>query len=56
MLQEATAEELQAPLHRLGVLQAAWWLAASRLGSTASLFRLLSKAKVTGQGWLLNSF
>lgn len=56
MLQEVTAEELQAPLHRLGVLQAAWWLAASRLGSTTSLFRLLSKAEVTGQGWVLHSF
>ncbi|NWR65474.1 FANCG protein, partial [Bucorvus abyssinicus] len=49
VLQEVTAEELQAPLHRLGVLQAAWWLAASRLGSTTSLFRLLSKAEDPGR-------
>ncbi|KFO93460.1 Fanconi anemia group G protein, partial [Buceros rhinoceros silvestris] len=49
VLQEVTAEELQAPLHRLGALQAAWWLAASRLGSTASLFRLLSKAEDPGR-------
>ncbi|KAM6303667.1 Fanconi anemia group G protein isoform 1-T1 [Podargus strigoides] len=45
VLQEVTAEELQGPLHRLGALQAAWWLAASRLGSTACLFRLLSNAE-----------
>ncbi|KAF1569714.1 hypothetical protein FQV10_0015276, partial [Eudyptes schlegeli] len=45
VLQEVTAEELQAPLHRLGALQAAWWLAASRLGSAAGLFRLLSNAE-----------
>ncbi|KAM9262957.1 Fanconi anemia group G protein isoform 2-T2 [Morus bassanus] len=45
VLQEVTAEELQAPLHRLGALQAAWWLADSRLGSAARLFRLLSNAE-----------
>lgn len=55
MLQEVTAEELQAPLHRLGALQAAWWLAASRLGSAAGLFRLLSNAEVTGHGRVLRS-
>ncbi|KFV42685.1 Fanconi anemia group G protein, partial [Gavia stellata] len=49
VLQEVTVEELQAPLHRLGALQAAWWLAASRLGSTASLFRLLSNAEGRGR-------
>ncbi|XP_009328696.1 PREDICTED: Fanconi anemia group G protein [Pygoscelis adeliae] len=49
VLQEVTVEELQAPLHRLGALQAAWWLAASRLGSTAGLFRLLSNAKDPGR-------
>ncbi|NXW10213.1 FANCG protein, partial [Fregetta grallaria] len=49
VLQEVTAEELQAPLHRLGALQAAWWLAASRLGSTAGLFRLLSNAEDQGR-------
>ncbi|NWH49386.1 FANCG protein, partial [Fregata magnificens] len=49
VLQEATVEELQAPLHRLGALQAAWWLADSRLGSTASLFRLLSSAEDRGR-------
>ncbi|XP_075382718.1 Fanconi anemia group G protein isoform X2 [Mycteria americana] len=45
VLREVTVEELQAPLHRLGALQAAWWLADSRLGSTAGLFRLLSNAE-----------
>ncbi|NXR82436.1 FANCG protein, partial [Pycnonotus jocosus] len=40
VLQEVTVEELQAPLHHLGALQAAWWLAASRLGSVAGLFQL----------------
>lgn len=50
VLQEVTVEDLQAPLHRLGALQAAWWLAARRLGSTAGLFRLLSKAEVPGHG------
>ncbi|XP_015508159.1 Fanconi anemia group G protein isoform X2 [Parus major] len=45
VLQEVTVEELQAPLHRLGALQAAWWLAASQLRSVAGLFRLLSTAK-----------
>ncbi|KFV98157.1 Fanconi anemia group G protein, partial [Fulmarus glacialis] len=49
VLQEVTAEELQAPLHRLGALQAAWWLAASRLGSTAGLFRLLSSTEDPGR-------
>ncbi|NWQ70190.1 FANCG protein, partial [Neopipo cinnamomea] len=50
VLQEVTVEELQAPLHRLGALQAAWWLAAGRLGSVASLFQLLSTAEDTGRG------
>ncbi|NXM46297.1 FANCG protein, partial [Gymnorhina tibicen] len=45
VLQEVTVEELQAPLHRLGALQAAWWLAAGRLGSVAGLFQLLSIAE-----------
>uniref|UniRef100_A0A8D2NZA8 FA complementation group G n=1 Tax=Zosterops lateralis melanops TaxID=1220523 RepID=A0A8D2NZA8_ZOSLA len=45
VLQEVTVEELQAPLQRLGALQAAWWLAASRLGSVAGLFQLLSTAE-----------
>ncbi|NXT47066.1 FANCG protein, partial [Pluvianellus socialis] len=49
VLQEVTVEELQGPLHRLGALQAAWWLAASRLGSTAGLFRLLSNAEDLGR-------
>ncbi|NWU71124.1 FANCG protein, partial [Pterocles burchelli] len=49
VLQEVTAEELQAPLHRLGALQAVWWLAASRLGSTTGLFRLLSHTKDGGR-------
>ncbi|NXS97894.1 FANCG protein, partial [Jacana jacana] len=49
VLQEVTVEELQAPLHQLGVLQAAWWLAASRLGSTAGLIRLLSNAEDPGR-------
>ncbi|XP_014807936.1 PREDICTED: Fanconi anemia group G protein-like [Calidris pugnax] len=49
VLREVTVEELQAPLHRLGALQAAWWLAASRLGSTAGLFRLLSNAEDPGR-------
>ncbi|NXA73800.1 FANCG protein, partial [Thryothorus ludovicianus] len=48
VLQEVTVEELQAPLHRLGALQAAWWLAASRLGSVAGLFQLLSSAEHPG--------
>ncbi|NWH87759.1 FANCG protein, partial [Aegithalos caudatus] len=48
VLQEVTAEKLQAPLHRLGALQAAWWLAASRLGSVAGLFQLLSTAEDPG--------
>ncbi|NXH10005.1 FANCG protein, partial [Bucco capensis] len=45
VLQEVTAVELQAPLHRLGALQAAWWLATNRLGSTTGLFQLLSHAE-----------
>uniref|UniRef100_A0A8C3KK27 Phosphatidylinositol glycan anchor biosynthesis class O n=1 Tax=Calidris pygmaea TaxID=425635 RepID=A0A8C3KK27_9CHAR len=49
VLREVTVEELQAPLHRLGALQAAWWVAASRLGSTAGLFRLLSNAEDPGR-------
>ncbi|NXG59892.1 FANCG protein, partial [Hemiprocne comata] len=48
VLQEVTAEELRAPLHRLGALQAAWWLAARRLGSTAGLCRLLGQPEETG--------
>ncbi|NXF07611.1 FANCG protein, partial [Smithornis capensis] len=48
VLQEVTVKELQAPLHRLGALQAAWWLAAGRLGSIAGLFQLLSAAEDTG--------
>ncbi|XP_071657846.1 Fanconi anemia group G protein isoform X3 [Patagioenas fasciata] len=49
VLQEATAEELQAPLHQLGALQAAWWLAAGRLGSTTGLLRLLSNTEDLGR-------
>ncbi|NXY05594.1 FANCG protein, partial [Pteruthius melanotis] len=49
VLQEVTVEELQAPLHRLGVLQAAWWLAAGCLGSVAGLFQLLSPAEEPGR-------
>ncbi|XP_048147690.1 Fanconi anemia group G protein isoform X2 [Corvus hawaiiensis] len=49
VLQEVTVEELQAPLHRLGALQAAWWLAAGRLGSVAGLFQLLSTAEEPGR-------
>ncbi|NXG24631.1 FANCG protein, partial [Grallaria varia] len=49
VLQEVTVEELQAPLHRLGALQAAWWLAAGRLGSVAGLFQRLSTAEDTGR-------
>ncbi|NXJ42759.1 FANCG protein, partial [Ciconia maguari] len=45
VLREVTVEELQAPLHRLGALQAAWWLAGNRLGSTTGLFRLLSNTE-----------
>ncbi|NWV44391.1 FANCG protein, partial [Grantiella picta] len=45
VLQEVTVEELQAPLHHLGALQAAWWLAAGRLESVAGLFQLLSTAE-----------
>ncbi|NWU86106.1 FANCG protein, partial [Onychorhynchus coronatus] len=50
VLEEVTVEELQAPLHRLGALQAAWWLAAGHLGSIAGLFQLLSAAEDTGRG------
>lgn len=53
VLQEVTVEELQAPLHRLGALQAAWWLAAGRLGSVGGLFQLLSTAEVTGHRQML---
>ncbi|XP_068782684.1 Fanconi anemia group G protein homolog isoform X3 [Struthio camelus] len=49
VLQEVTVEELQAPLHRLGALQGAWWLAANRLGSIIGLFRLLSNAEDAGR-------
>ncbi|KAM7077736.1 LOW QUALITY PROTEIN: Fanconi anemia group G protein [Ciconia maguari] len=49
VLQEVTVEELQAPLHLLGGLQGAWWLAASRLGSIAGLFRLLSDTEDPGR-------
>ncbi|NXB76586.1 FANCG protein, partial [Donacobius atricapilla] len=49
VLQEVTVEELQAPLHCLGALQAAWWLAANRLGSVAGLFQLLSPAEDLGR-------
>ncbi|NXY52556.1 FANCG protein, partial [Callaeas wilsoni] len=49
VLQEVTMEELQAPLHRLGALQAAWWLAAGRLGSVTGLFQLLSTAEDPGR-------
>ncbi|XP_062369180.1 Fanconi anemia group G protein [Cinclus cinclus] len=49
VLQEVTMEELQAPLHHLGALQAAWWLAASQLGSVAGLFHLLSTAEDAGR-------
>ncbi|XP_059581328.1 Fanconi anemia group G protein isoform X2 [Alligator mississippiensis] len=45
VLQELPAEELRAPLHRLGVLQGVLWLAANRLGSIAGLLRFLSGAK-----------
>ncbi|NXO01626.1 FANCG protein, partial [Rhinopomastus cyanomelas] len=49
VLQEVNAEELKAPLHQLGALQAAWWLAAGQLGSTTHLFRLLSNTKDSGR-------
>ncbi|NXK14339.1 FANCG protein, partial [Herpetotheres cachinnans] len=49
VLQEVTVEELQAPLQRLGALQAAWWLAASHLGSITGLFRLLSNTEDPGR-------
>ncbi|NXK00832.1 FANCG protein, partial [Corythaixoides concolor] len=51
VLQEVTAETLQAPLHQLGALQAAWWLAAGRLGSATGLFRLLSNAEDPGKAY-----
>ncbi|XP_055647145.1 Fanconi anemia group G protein isoform X1 [Falco peregrinus] len=49
VLQEVTVKELQAPLQHLRALQAAWWLAASRLGSVAGLFRLLSNTEDPGR-------
>ncbi|NXJ15235.1 FANCG protein, partial [Odontophorus gujanensis] len=49
VLQEVTAEELLAPVHRLGALQAAWWLAASCLQNVTDLFRLLSNAEDPGR-------
>ncbi|XP_019465878.1 Fanconi anemia group G protein homolog [Meleagris gallopavo] len=49
VVQEVTVEELQAPLHRLGALQAAWWLADSCLQSITDLFRLLSSAEDPGR-------
>ncbi|NXG45702.1 FANCG protein, partial [Psilopogon haemacephalus] len=49
VLQEVTAEELQAPLHRLGALQAAWWLSDSCLSSTTILIRLLGHAEDLGK-------
>ncbi|XP_068523472.1 Fanconi anemia group G protein [Anas acuta] len=49
VLQEVTDETLRAPLHRLVALQAAWWLAASRLQSVAGLFQLLSSAEDLGR-------
>ncbi|NXG76460.1 FANCG protein, partial [Baryphthengus martii] len=48
VLREVTAQELRAPLHRLGALQVAWWLAAGCLGTTARLLRLLSHAEDSG--------
>ncbi|NWU99295.1 FANCG protein, partial [Upupa epops] len=51
LLQEVTAEELKAPLHRLGALQAACWLAAGHLGRTTRLFRLLSNTKDSGRAY-----
>uniref|UniRef100_A0A8C3SXB2 FA complementation group G n=1 Tax=Chelydra serpentina TaxID=8475 RepID=A0A8C3SXB2_CHESE len=50
VLQDVTPEELCAPLHRLGALQGAVWLAANCLGSVTGLFRLLSDTKVTPHG------
>ncbi|KFQ50510.1 Fanconi anemia group G protein, partial [Nestor notabilis] len=49
VLLEVTVAELQAPLHQLGALQAAWWLSAGRLGSTTGLLRLLSNAEALGK-------
>ncbi|XP_047909911.2 Fanconi anemia group G protein isoform X1 [Anser cygnoides] len=49
VLQEVTDEELRAPLHRLAALQAAWWLATSRLRSVTGLFQLLSSAEDSGR-------
>ncbi|XP_053911328.1 Fanconi anemia group G protein isoform X1 [Cuculus canorus] len=54
VLQEVKMEDLQAPLHRLGALQAAWWLSASRLGSATSLFRLLSNTEDLGRAHCSN--
>ncbi|KAM9367399.1 Fanconi anemia group G protein [Phaethornis superciliosus] len=48
VLQEVTAEELRAPLHRLCALQAGWWLAEGHLGSITSLFCLLRQDEDTG--------
>lgn len=45
VLQDVTTEELCVPLHRLGALQGAVWLAANCLGSVTGLFRLLSDPK-----------
>ncbi|XP_074851977.1 Fanconi anemia group G protein isoform X5 [Carettochelys insculpta] len=45
VLQDVTMEELCVPLHRLGALQGAVWLAANCLGSVTGLFRLLSDTK-----------
>ncbi|NXK77083.1 FANCG protein, partial [Amazona guildingii] len=49
VLQEVTVAELQAPLHQLGALQAAWWLSTGRLGSVTGLLRLLSNAEDLGK-------
>ncbi|NWJ09706.1 FANCG protein, partial [Crypturellus undulatus] len=49
VLQEVTVEELQVPLHRLGALQGAWWLATNRLGSITGLFQLLNSAEDPGR-------
>ncbi|KAM9509051.1 Fanconi anemia group G protein isoform 1-T1 [Guaruba guarouba] len=49
VLQEVTVAELQAPLHQLGALQAAWWLSTGRLGSIIGLLRLLSNSEGLGK-------
>ncbi|XP_061232526.1 Fanconi anemia group G protein isoform X1 [Neopsephotus bourkii] len=49
VLQEVTVAELQTSLHQLGALQAAWWLSTGRLGSIASLLRLLSNPEDLGK-------